>query len=130
MNFIYNIKNHTILSAIFITTIVEVIVIILRFFKYISYYDYDICYYFHYTLKDDREKMTDKSFSALLSISNEFPEYYDNAALGFAIDQGFAFLGMVFSIIALIISFMCVFCGKKSCSMCLYIFTSFFLHCK
>lgn len=126
MNFINKIKNNNILLVIFVVFIVEVITTILRFIKYISYYNRNVCNYFHYSLDGYREKMTDKSFSALFKISYDFPEYYDNAAIGFMIDKGYAGFAMVFSILFLTFSFTCLYCGKNGCSMCFYIFTSIF----
>jgi len=56
--------------AIIVLFIMEIVTIILRFIRYISWYDYDICYNFHYNLEDNEESMSEKSNSTLLEISH------------------------------------------------------------
>ncbi|OUM58249.1 hypothetical protein PIROE2DRAFT_16519 [Piromyces sp. E2] len=126
MSFIDKIKNNKYLLGIIIVFIVEVVTVIFRHIKYISFYDYEICNYLHYSLKDDKGNMTDKSYEALSKISREFPEHYDNAGLGFMIDEGISALTMIFSIIFLLISVSSLYCRIKGCIMCFNIFTLFY----
>jgi len=115
--------------AIIILTIVEIITFIVRNYKYVLWYDYDVCYYFHYTLDKDSKKMSEmseKSYSAISKISNEFPIYYDNAGISHFIDKGLAFLIMSFSIIFILI-FVTGCCGVcNKCGYCGYIFAYLF----
>jgi len=121
-----NQKKLTI-AAITILYIAEAITMIYRFSKYLSYYDYDTCYYFHYTLEGRGEEMSAKSYSALSKIADEFPIYYDNAAFTHFLDQGFAFLCMSLSIILLLISTSYFYCKCNICNM--FGFTFVYLFC-
>jgi len=109
--------------AIIVLFIMEIVTIILRFIRYISWYDYDICHFIYITIENEQETMSKKSLSALYKISYEFPRYDDHGMFSSAsIDQGLTGLIMVFSIIFLIFP---IFCLKK-CSMCFIIFTYLF----
>jgi len=121
-----NLKTIT-KGAIITLYIMEIITMIFRFSKYVIYYDYDVCYYFHYSLEDgEKENMSEKSYTALLKIADEFPIYYDNAALAHILDQSFAFLCMSLSIILLLISTYGFYCKYNICNMCGFIFIYLF----
>jgi len=109
--------------AIIVLTIVEIITFIMRYSKYISWYDYDICYYFHYSLEEDgvKESMSEKSYSALSKIAREYPLFSDSSSLTHVSDQGLAFLIMIFSSIFLLITLICSVtnCCQKS-NICMY----------
>jgi len=114
--------------AIIVLIIVEIITFIMRFSKYILWYDYNVCYYFHYSLEEDsqKEKMSEKSYSALSKIASEFPIYYDNAGVSHFLDQAFAFLIMIFSIIFILI-YITDCCGVCNiCGYCGYIIAYLF----
>jgi len=109
--------------AIIVITIVEIITFIMRYSKYISWYDYDICYYFHYSLEENevKESMSEKSYSTLSKIAREYPLFSDSSGLTHALDQGLAFLIMIISSIFLLITLICSVtkCCQKS-NICMY----------
>jgi len=118
--------NDNIKMAMGIIFILEFVTCILRFSKYISWYNNGISNFFYYELENYRGNMTEGSYFALSHIGHEFPKYSDSSGFVNGIDQLLAGMIMGFSIFNSLIALICLSYDKRSCTMCCYIFSTLF----